>query len=406
MLNGLVYLIYSIASRHLARDLAPTAPTGERSAASIVDHCASGIRSGEAAKRYNVLQKLAYLSVIFVLLPLVILMGLGDVAAGWMRCFPAGSTCSADGQSARTIHFIAAWLLVAFVAGSRVRGDRLRLLEPPALDDHRALSRRRRRLRMDRVNRARRRFFARALAGGGALALAGCERLSQSEWFPRMLGAGEKASSARVASRCRPQGDGAGVHARPTCRRSFRSNGTAEPDSRRVSRTDGGRFRGLSPRGRRPGRSARCLLARRAEGVAEPHADHAPRLRRGLERDREMAGRASSMRVLDAARPEAEARYVVFHCADPMDADGTDFYYESIDLDDAYHPQTILAYEMNDAPLPIKNGAPLRLRVERQLGYKHAKYVMRIELVQSFAHIAGGNGGYWEDQGYEWYAGI
>jgi DMSO/TMAO reductase YedYZ molybdopterin-dependent catalytic subunit len=46
------------------------------------------------------------------------------------------------------------------------------------------------------------------------------------------------------------------------------------------------------------------------------------------------------------------------------------------------------------------------LRVERQLGYKHAKYVMRIELVQSFDQIAGGKGGYWEDQGYEWYAGI
>ena len=71
----------------------------------------------------------------------------------------------------------------------------------------------------------------------------------------------------------------------------------------------------------------------------------------------------------------------MFHCADPMEEDGTDFYYESIDLDDAFHPQTILAYELNDAPLPVKNGAPLRLRVERQLGYKHAKYVMRIELV-------------------------
>ena len=68
--------------------------------------------------------------------------------------------------------------------------------------------------------------------------------------------------------------------------------------------------------------------------------------------------------------------------------------------------QTILAYELNDQPLPVANGAPIRLRVERQLGYKHAKYVMRIELVESFAEIAGGKGGYWEDQGYQWYAGI
>ncbi len=89
-----------------------------------------------------------------------------------------------------------------------------------------------------------------------------------------------------------------------------------------------------------------------------------------------------------------------------MEPDGSDPYYESIDMDDAYHLQTILAYELNDAALPVPNGAPIRLRVERQLGYKHAKYVMRIELVESFAGIAGGNGGYWEDNGYQWYAGI
>jgi DMSO/TMAO reductase YedYZ molybdopterin-dependent catalytic subunit len=61
---------------------------------------------------------------------------------------------------------------------------------------------------------------------------------------------------------------------------------------------------------------------------------------------------------------------------------------------------------MNDTPLAVPHGAPLRLRVERQLGYKQAKYIARIELVDSFAHIAGGKGGYWEDYGYEWYAGI
>jgi DMSO/TMAO reductase YedYZ molybdopterin-dependent catalytic subunit len=56
--------------------------------------------------------------------------------------------------------------------------------------------------------------------------------------------------------------------------------------------------------------------------------------------------------------------------------------------------------------LPIPHGAPLRLRAERQLGYKMAKYVMRIQAVEGFTQIGGGNGGYWEDRGYEWYAGI
>ena len=83
-----------------------------------------------------------------------------------------------------------------------------------------------------------------------------------------------------------------------------------------------------------------------------------------------------------------------------------DAYYESIDMEDAYHPQTILAYELNDEVLPIANGAPVRLRVERQLGYKMAKYVMRIELVESFAQLGRGKGGYWPDRGYEWFAGI
>jgi DMSO/TMAO reductase YedYZ molybdopterin-dependent catalytic subunit len=81
-------------------------------------------------------------------------------------------------------------------------------------------------------------------------------------------------------------------------------------------------------------------------------------------------------------------------------------YYESIDLVDARHPQTILAWAMNGETLPVPHGAPLRLRVERQLGYKHAKYIRRIEVVESFAHLGKGKGGYWEDRGYEWYAGI
>ena len=61
---------------------------------------------------------------------------------------------------------------------------------------------------------------------------------------------------------------------------------------------------------------------------------------------------------------------------------------------------------MNGQTLPIPHGAPLRLRLGRQLGYKMAKYLRRIELVESFAHIEGGHGGFYEDQGYAWYAGI
>ena len=109
-------------------------------------------------------------------------------------------------------------------------------------------------------------------------------------------------------------------------------------------------------------------------------------------------------RLLDLARLRDSANYLVFHCADSF---GDTPYYESIDLVDAFHPQTILAHTMNGRPLPEGHGAPLRLRVERQLGYKQAKFVMRIEAVESLDAVYGGKGGYWEDVGdYAWYAGI
>ena len=109
-------------------------------------------------------------------------------------------------------------------------------------------------------------------------------------------------------------------------------------------------------------------------------------------------------RILAAAGVKDRARYIVFRCADRL---GDALYYESCDMVDALHPQTILAWALNREILPIANGAPLRLRLERQLGYKHAKYVTAIEAVDSLGEIGAGRGGYWEDRiDYEWYAGI
>ena len=110
-------------------------------------------------------------------------------------------------------------------------------------------------------------------------------------------------------------------------------------------------------------------------------------------------------KVLDLAGPQANAKYVLFHCADSLDNDDSR-YYESIYLSEAYHPQSILAYDMNDAVLDIAHGAPLRVRLERKLGYKMAKYIVGIELVQTMAGLGSGKGGYWEDRGYQWHGGI
>lgn len=107
--------------------------------------------------------------------------------------------------------------------------------------------------------------------------------------------------------------------------------------------------------------------------------------------------------LLEAAGLRPEAKYILFLCADELNGDT---YYESIDLVDAFHPQTIVAHSLNGEPLPIRNGAPLRMRIERQLGYKHAKYLTAIMAVASLDDIGGGEGGYWEDRGYQWYAGI
>lgn len=114
VINGAVYIIYSAISRHLARDLTPTPKDWRSIGQSIIDHLHFRHPNGEAAKYYNILQKLAYLSVIFVLLPLVILMGLAmspwtdTVITGWIDFFGGR-------QSARTLHFVVAWALVAFV---------------------------------------------------------------------------------------------------------------------------------------------------------------------------------------------------------------------------------------------------------------------------------------------------
>lgn len=108
--------------------------------------------------------------------------------------------------------------------------------------------------------------------------------------------------------------------------------------------------------------------------------------------------------LLNMAGVLPAAKYIVFHCADTLYGAQ---YYESCDMDDAHHPQTLVAHSLNGAPLPVTNGAPLRMRIERQLGYKQAKFLTGIEAVASFDHMAGGKGGYWEDSaGYQWYGGV
>jgi DMSO/TMAO reductase YedYZ molybdopterin-dependent catalytic subunit len=239
----------------------------------------------------------------------------------------------------------------------------------------------------------------------GTVLLSACDRLDSSDWFRGLLSSGEKLS--RTAHKALlPRSAMAQEFTEADLPGSFRSNGTSNPDDPAYQALAANGFRDWTLMV--DGLVATPLRLSMAQLRAMPRRTQITRhdCVEGWSAIAKWSG-VPLKHVLDAVRPLPSARFVVFHCADPMEGPGSARYYESIDMIDAVHPQTILAYELNDKQLPVANGAPLRLRVERQLGYKHAKYLSRIELVDSLAGIRGGNGGYWEDgYGYQWYAGI
>jgi DMSO/TMAO reductase YedYZ molybdopterin-dependent catalytic subunit len=250
---------------------------------------------------------------------------------------------------------------------------------------------------------SRRRFVTRIAGGLGTVILAGCDRLSESAGFTRVLDSAETVTRF-VQQAVTGKSALAREYSEAEISTDFRANGTTEPNDPEYQRLAGNGFAdwhleigGLVAK---PGRFSL------AELKAMPSRTQITR--HDCVEGWSCIGKWKGVplaAMLDLVGPRPKARYVMFFCADAMDLSGAK-YYESIDLDGAYHPQTILAYEMNDRSLPIAHGAPLRLRDERQLGYKMVKYIMRIELVEDFSKIADGKGGYWEDQGYEWWAGI
>jgi DMSO/TMAO reductase YedYZ molybdopterin-dependent catalytic subunit len=247
----------------------------------------------------------------------------------------------------------------------------------------------------------RRRFLARGLAGGGALLLAGCDKLANTSWFSSVLGSAGPVTEA-AQSAITPANALAREFTEADIAPSFRQNGSIDPqDDDYLDHVDNNfadwklEVRGLV---------ARPLSLSLADLRAMPSRTQITR--HDCVEGWSCIGKWKGVplrAVLEQAGVKAEARFVVFRCMDTLD---DALYYESCRLVDAYHPQTILAYDLNDKPLPVVNGAPLRCRVERQLGYKQAKYVRAIELVESFGAIRGGKGGYWEDEGYEGYGGI
>lgn len=252
----------------------------------------------------------------------------------------------------------------------------------------------------------RRRFLIGSTLGAGALALSGCDVLDQNGGIDGVLRSAEQLTmkTQRLLQGRNPL---AREFTETDISPSFRVNGTSAPDSDEYTELAEGAFKdwklkigGLVERPLEVSLADLRKLPARTQITRHDCVE-------GWSAIGKWTG-VPLISLLSRTGVKPTARYVVFHCADELEKtlDGSGRYYESIDLVDAYHPQTILAYEMNGQALSIGHGAPLRLRVERQLGYKQAKYIMRIELVDSFANLWGGNGGFWEDRGYEWYAGI
>lgn len=252
------------------------------------------------------------------------------------------------------------------------------------------------------MNVDRRILLWRLLAGLGGLGLAGCDRLSQSQRFTALLNSVEPLNERlqrllagdRALAREFSEAELSAV---------FPANGSydpSDPDYRRLAAEGFADWR--LPVG---GLVRQPLALTLGDLRAQPARTQITRhdCVEGWSAIAKWKGARLSA-LLERAQPLPQARYVVFHCFDRM-GDGA-HYYESIGFEDAFHPQTILAYDWNDRTLPIRYGAPLRLRVERQLGYKMAKFIRRIDVVDSLDAIGAGKGGYWEDRGYEWYAGI
>jgi DMSO/TMAO reductase YedYZ molybdopterin-dependent catalytic subunit len=245
---------------------------------------------------------------------------------------------------------------------------------------------------------SRRKFV---VAGGSSLLLGGCDKLDQSPAFKGLLRSAD--SLAKGSQRLLGRNALAPQYTDADLSPIFRSNGTAMPDTTEYAQHLANNF--ADWRLTVDGLVAHPLSIPLATIRSLPYRTQITRhdCVEGWSAIGKWHGVQLS-RFLDAAGLSTRTKYIVFHCADRF---GSTPYYESIDLVDAFHPQTILAWGMNNHLLPVQNGAPLRLRVERQLGYKQAKYVQRIEAVDSLAGIGGGKGGYWEDSSdYAWYAGI
>ncbi len=400
VVTGLVYVARGLAVRHFGRNLLPA--RGEVTLGAIGRVIRGHLRCERSSEAelatYNVLQRLSYTTVVFLLFPLIIWTGLA-MSPAVTSVVPFMVAALGGQQTARTVHFLVACSLVLFALV------------------HVALV----------VQTGFRRRMRAMITGGGpattrAVVSAG---LSRRELIKASLGAlagvGALGGSVGLADRCRLiPANHRGVYGLsetltyagqrlltklPSMAREFEGSRISKviPVNGKAPKTEP--YQGLLAGGFADwGLGIDGLVARPgslslAELKAFPSRSHITHqaCEEGWSFIAEWTG-VPLAHVLEHVGIRPEARYVFFFTFDE--------WWDSIDMDDALHPQTLLAYGMNGPELPVDHGAPLRLKVARQLGYKNLKYLTRITVTDSAKGIGDGLGSGSPSAGYSWYAGI
>ena len=397
--TGAVYVIFGVLTRHFRRRLLPsrTDLAWRNVRGMLADHLRLQPARAEPGS-YNTLQRLAYAIVVFVLGPLVLLSGLAFSPA-LASVMPAIVSMFGGQQSARTIHFFAGAAVVIFVIVHVVMvvitGFRAQLrtmitgytVPPPEGSGGRTMSR-------------RSVIVSGLTVAAGAGGLSGTIRLADRYGLipPDHQGPFGVGETLTYASQRLLMGQH--VLAREFSRSDISS---VVPVNGRPPKTDA--YQRLLANDFRDWRLTVDGLVARPSTFSladlKSYPSHSQITHQACEEGWSFIAEWTGVRlshVLDLVGADPRARYVVFF---PYD----DFW-ESIDMADALHAQTFLAYEMNGRDMPIEHGAPLRLRVARQLGYKSIKFLSRITVTETLKPFGRGLGGVNPEFGYSWWAGI
>jgi DMSO/TMAO reductase YedYZ molybdopterin-dependent catalytic subunit/thiosulfate reductase cytochrome b subunit len=399
--TGIVYLAMGLAKRHFARNLLPARKdiTLRAMADSVRKEGRVSPAGDDGVANYNALQRISYTAVVFVLFPMMIWTGLA-MSPAVTSVFPLTVTAFGGQQTARTIHFFVAGALVLFAVVH---------VTMVYLGGFKALT-------LAMIKGARHTATAEA---GAAVALP--RRRLIKTGLGALAGAGALGVGVRVADRCGLiPANHRGVYGLsetltyagqrlltklPSMAREFdRSQVTkVAPVNGKAPKTEP--YRALLASGfadwrlQIDGMVARPSALSLGELKAFPSRTQITHqaCEEGWSFIAEWTGVPLS-HVLEHVGIHPEARFVFFF--------SFDHWWDSIDMDDALHPQTLLAYSMNGPEMPLDHGAPLRLKVARQLGYKSLKYLSRITVTDSAKGIGDGLGSGSPAAGYSWYAGI